>query len=185
MEVAYEIKESSRARSARITVHPDGRVVVTKPARVSAQAIARFVEAKRDWIETTVEKAKKRRGGLPLLALARPRKGSRAYKDARRDARALVLERLAHFNQFYGFSYGSISIRDQKTRWGSCSHKNNLSFNYRIVFLPPELADYIIVHELCHTREHNHSARFWEQVARQIPNHIAVRKYIRTRFDLA
>ncbi len=185
MEEEYEIKESARARSARITVHPDGRVVVTKPPRIPLAVLQRYVAEKREWIEITVEKARKRRGGLPLLPLARPRKGSRAYKEARAAARELVTARLAHFNNFYGFSYGNISIRDQKTRWGSCSAKNNLSFNYRIVFLPPELADYIIVHELCHTKEHNHSARFWAQVEKQIPNHVAIRKHIRTRYDLA
>ena len=185
MEFEYEIRESRRARSARITVHPDGRVVVTKPNRIGLSAIERFVREKSEWIALTVEKAKRRRGGLPLLALPRPRKGSHAYKEAIAQARALVTNRLAHFNQFYGFSYGSISIRNQKTRWGSCSAKNNLSFNYRIAFLPPELADYIIVHELCHTNEHNHGATFWALVAKAIPNHVALRKEIRTRYDLA
>jgi len=185
MDVEYEIRESGRARSARITVHPDGRVVVTKPPRISLHILERFVREKNEWIVATVEKAKRRRGQLPLLALPRPRKGSNAYKEAVATARVLVTNRLAYFNQAYGFSYGSISIRNQKTRWGSCSAKNNLSFNYRIAFLPPELADYIIVHELCHTKEHNHGAVFWTLVAKAIPNHVALRKEIRTRYDLA
>lgn len=183
-EISYEIIESARALSARITVHPDGRVVVTKPKRMSLVLVERFVASRKDWILETVARAYKRRGGLPLIELPKPRKGSKAHKGAIESARALVRARLAHFNTFYGFQYGSISIRNQKTRWGSCSAQNNLSFNYQIAFLPSPLADYIIVHELCHTREHNHGERFWAQVARTIPNHKELRKEIRTRYAL-
>ena len=184
MNGEYELRESNRARHVRISVDSGGRVVVTKPARVSLRAVERFVEEKREWIERTLQKASRKRGGLPLLPLPRPRKGSREYAEARARARTLVVERLGYFNTEFTTIYGSVSIRDQKTRWGSCSHKNNLSFNYRIVFLPSELADYIIVHELCHTIEHNHSPRFWAQVARALPNHLALRKIIRTRYQL-
>ncbi len=184
MQEGYEIRESTRARSARITVYPDGRVVVTKPARISARALERFVQERSEWIELMLAKARRRRGGLPLIELAKPRKGSKAYKEAVAAARSLAHERLAHFNTVYRSTYGAISIRNQKTRWGSCSHQNNLSFNYKIAFLPPHLADYIIVHELCHTLEHNHSSAFWAQVARAIPNHLALRKKIRTRYQL-
>lgn len=184
MTSEYEVVESGRAKSVRITVHPDGRVVVTKPARASLALVERFVSSRQEWIAQTVARAYKKRGGLPLIELAKPRKGSKAYKEAVENARALVHNRLAHFNSFYGFQYGDISIRNQKTRWGSCSAQNNLSFNYQIAFLPPHLADYIIVHELCHTKEHNHGERFWSQVARTIPNHRELRKEIRTRYQL-
>lgn len=167
-----------------ISVHPDGRVVATKPKRTSFATIERFIATKQSWIEEARRKALRRAGGTPPITLQKPRRGSAAYQDAVKAARTLATERLKHFNTFYGFSYGTISIRNQKTRWGSCSAQNNLSFNYRIAFLPPELADYIIVHELCHTKEHNHSAKFWAQVARALPNHIALRKTIRTRYLL-
>lgn len=98
------------------------------------------------------------------------------YKEV---ARVLALERLAVYNQIYQYKYNKISIRDQRTRWGSCSSKGNINFNYKIALLPPHLADYIIVHELCHIGEMNHSERFWDLVARTIPNHIELRLELR------
>lgn len=184
MQEEYELKESARAKYVRIQVDANGEVRVTKPKRASLRSVEQFVKARRQWIEDAKRKASKRRGGLPLIPLPRPRKGSRAYEEARAAARALAHARLEFFNTQFTTIYGSVSIRNQKTRWGSCSHNNNLSFNYRIAFLPPELADYIIVHELCHTIEHNHSPRFWAQVARALPNHEALRKEIRTRYQL-
>lgn len=184
MDMEYEIRESARAKRVSISVHPDGRVVALKPKRVSYAVVEAFIRTKAAWIEDARRVVLRRSGGVPPTTLPRPRKGSVAYKEAVARARTLATERLKYFNTMYGYSYGAISIRNQKTRWGSCSAENNLSFNYKIAFLPPELADYIIVHELCHTREHNHSARFWALVARTIPNHVALRKTIRTRYVL-
>lgn len=180
----YTIRESIRAKSMRITVDAQGSVLVSKPKRTSMRAVEQFILTHKEWIETAQAKAHRRRGGLPLIELPRPRKGSKAYRDAIANARTLVHARLAHFNSLYASTYGTISIRNQKTRWGSCSARNNLSFNYKIAFLPPHLADYIIVHELCHTLEHNHSDRFWAEVARALPNHQLLRKEIRTRYQL-
>ena len=97
------------------------------------------------------------------------------YKRYREAARALAHARVAHFNSFYGFRVGRISIRNVKTRWGSCSKRGNLNFNYKILFLPPHMADYIIVHELCHLKEFNHSQNFWDLVAKVVPEHKAIR----------
>lgn len=172
-KIEYECRESSRARSPRITVHPDGRVVVTKPIRISQKHIDDLLARSETWIHRQQARFAKLPARLPLPKL---RRNTRAYKVAREEARALVQLRLAHFNKVYGFQIGTISIRDQKTRWGSCSAKGNLSFNYRIVFLPQELADYLIVHELSHIQEHNHSTGFWDTVAHTIPNHRQLRK---------
>lgn len=93
------------------------------------------------------------------------------YNKYKEQARALVNERLVHFNQYYNFTYHRVSIRNQKTRWGSCSSKGNLNFSYRILFLEPEAQDYLIIHELCHLKEFNHSQRFWDLVAQQSPHY--------------
>jgi predicted metal-dependent hydrolase len=181
----YEIRESTRAKRLTLTVHPDGRVVLTKPKRISLKAAEAFIAKHWEWIERAkeafIKRAAKKR--TDQIALPRPRKNSTAYKEARKEARVLVTERLQHFNELYNFMYGTISIRDQKTRWGSCSAKGNLSFNYRIVYLPKEIQDYIVVHELCHTKEHNHSSKFWDQVARTISNHTFLRRELRTRYS--
>ena len=93
-----------------------------------------------------------------------------AHKEA---ARSLVLARLAHFSQYYEVTWNRVAIRNQKRCWGSCSAKKNLNFNYKILFLPAHLADYIIVHELCHLVEMNHGQKFWDLVAEQMPEYVA------------
>ena len=105
----------------------------------------------------------------------RPRAWSAAarkhYVEHKEAARTLVHARLAHYNQFYNFNYNRVAIRNTRSRWGSCSSKQNLNFNYRILFLPPELQDYLIVHELCHLQEMNHAQSFWDLVAEQVPQY--------------
>jgi len=91
----------------------------------------------------------------------------------------LVRDRLDYYNQFYQFKVGQISIRNQRTRWGSCSAKGNLNFNYRLVLIPEKLADYVIVHELCHLGEFNHSADFWALVAKAMPDYREARRELK------
>jgi len=93
------------------------------------------------------------------------------YAEHKERARTLIQERLTFWNQIYTLSYGRVTIRNQQTRWGSCSTRGNLNFNYKIVFLPIELVDYIVVHELCHLIEFNHSQTFWGHVARVVPDY--------------
>ena len=164
---------SRRARTVRLAVHRDGRVVLTMSRGVSREYAERFARARSQWIVDKVRYFQSK--PKPLVAPANKRDHHR-YKDA---ALALARERLAFFNARYGFSFRSITIRNQKTRWGSCSKKRNLSFSYRIALLPPRYADYIIVHELCHLKEMNHSLHFWALVAETIPDYHDIRKKIK------
>ena len=169
----YEIKISKRARWMRLAVHTDGRVVVTKPAYMPDFLVARFLKKHTDWIEQKLEHFQKH----PARILGkRSVKEYKAYKEA---ARALVHVRLAHFLELYNFKAGGVRIGNQSSRWGSCSARGNLNFNYKIIFLPKELQDYIIVHEICHLKEHNHSSRFWKLVAEQIPDWKKLRKELK------
>jgi predicted metal-dependent hydrolase len=153
----------------RVSVYQDGRCVVTAPSFLGAGAVERFVAAKSAWI------ADKLRAFMPFREIVTwPRANKRAaralYSQHKEAARALVTERLAHFNQFYGFRYNRIAIRNQKSRWGSCSARGNVNFNYRIALLPARLSDYVIVLELCHIGRLDHSQAFWDLVARAIPD---------------
>ncbi len=101
------------------------------------------------------------------------------YLDSKEHARKLVLERLEYFNQFYGFKWGRVAIKNTKRRWGSCSKKGNLNFNYRVGLIDSDLADYIIVHELCHLGQFNHSRDFWSLIAKTLPNYQVARKKLK------
>jgi hypothetical protein len=101
------------------------------------------------------------------------------FRENKKKASELINERIKELNQSGEFLVGKVSIKNQKTRWGSCSGKRNLSFNYKLLFLPPNLRDYIIIHELCHLKEMNHSKNFWNLVAEQVPDYKALRRQIR------
>lgn len=102
------------------------------------------------------------------------------YINNKEKTRSLVLERLEFYNRNYNFYYNRVSIRDQHTRWGSCSKKSNLNFNYRLIHLPPHLCDYVVVHELCHLKEMNHAKSFWDLVAKTFPNHRELRRELKS-----
>ena len=171
--ISYTVRSSPRAKSIRIAVYRDGSVVVTKPTRVSNEQIASLVAKKIVWIEHKIQELAKK----PVKILAHY--SAKDFKENKKRALELVQEKIAHFNHFYKYDIANVVIRNQKTRWGSCSRRNNLNFNYKIVFLPEALQDYIIVHELCHLGQMNHSQRFWDLVAQQIPDHKMLRTQLR------
>ena len=98
------------------------------------------------------------------------------YLAQKERARELVHQKLLTLNKHYGMVFNKVAIRNQRSRWGSCSKKGNLNFNYRIIYLPEALQDYLIVHELCHLAMFNHSKQFWALVAEVIPDHMARRR---------
>jgi predicted metal-dependent hydrolase len=169
--VEYEIRRHRRAKRMKLAVYNDGRVVLTLPWLARIKSAERFLEEKSQWVLDKLKElgAKNHR---PFSASG-TRKDYLLYKE---QAREFVTRRLEHFNQFYGLKYNRVAVRNQKTCWGSCSEKKNLNFNYRIVQLPEEIADYVIVHELCHLKELNHSKQFWDLVAEQIPNYKKLRE---------
>ncbi len=115
--------------------------------------------------------------------------GVRAVKKAienfyRKKAEEVVHDRLQFFNEHYKFKYNRVTLRNQKTRWGSCSYLKNLNFNWRLIMAPIEVMDYVVVHELCHLKEMNHSKRYWSLVAEVIPNYKEVRKWLKNNHYL-
>ena len=169
----YTTETSSRARYLRLSVHPDGSVVVIKPAYMPDIFVRRFVAHHSEWIE------KKRANFVKKPAPLLSKLSKRDYKKHKEQARALVHSSIVFWNKYYNFEIASVRIGNQKSRWGSCSTRKNLNFNYKIVFLPKELQDYVVVHELCHLKEMNHSDRFWNLVAETIPDWETRRKQLK------
>jgi predicted metal-dependent hydrolase len=168
--ISYTFRKSKRARRMRLAVYCDGSVVVTAPAWMGETMVQRFICEKAQWLYGKIMFFKQHK----TQTLGR---GTRAeYLKYKEITRQLVKERLEYFNGFYGFRFNALNIKNQKTRWGSCSRKGNLNFNYKLALLPAHVADYIIVHELCHLSEFNHSRKFWELVARTVPEHKKIRK---------
>lgn len=173
-KISYSIRESARARCLRITIHPNGNLSATLPQGMGIEKLENFIRQKADWILRKINLAQKRKPAFLL-----PKSSQREYLKYRKQAKELAEIKLKEFNQFYNFNCRRISIRKQKSRWGSCSKKGNLNFNYKIIYLPEKYLNYIIVHELCHLREFNHSKKFWDLVGRKIPDWKILRKEFR------
>lgn len=167
-----DYRVSTRAKRLSVAVYPDGRVAVTVPPRASERSVARFLKEYRPWIEKQLAAAAKNPDCVPLPA------GRRDYLRHKERCRAFVQACLLHHNQAHGFTWNRVSIKNLSSRWGSCSENNNLNYNYKIVHLPGDLAEYIVVHELCHLGEMNHSPSFWRLVAKTVPDHRARRKQL-------
>lgn len=161
---------STRTKRIRITICSDGSLKVTVPKYVPHTIVEDFLLNKSRWILEKIEECKNNQQSSLLTT------SNRTYTTHKEKARAFVSKKVEYFNRVYNFKWNKISIRNQKTRWGSCSKKGNLNFNYKIVLLPEYLSDYIVVHELCHLKEFNHGKKFWSLVAETLPNHMELRK---------
>lgn len=168
----FTLRRYPRAKSLRIRVDGDGGVRVSAPYRLSLVFIQRFVEEKLPWIR----EAQRRIAERPMRYGTGSAEEYAANKAA---ALAVAQAKIAQWNAIYGFKVGRISIRNQRSRWGSCSTRGDICLNYRIAFLPTELQDYLVVHELCHIAQHNHSPKFWALVARTIPNYRELKRRLR------
>lgn len=171
VDIVYRLIKRRLHRSFTLSVHAGGRVTVTVPKRTSHDVITRFLREKKEWLREALRASKK--------APYTPTVDRQHYKKHKEQARAFVLSRLATLNTHYGFTYNAVRIRMNTSRWGSCSNHGNLNFDYRILFLPKEMQDYLLVHELCHLEELNHSKRFWGLVAQTVPEYVSVRRALR------
>ncbi len=148
------LRRSRRARRLRITVKPHQDVTVTLPMGCSSKQAVRFIEAKRQWIRRQQYAVRKMESQHRRMAPA-------LKKIDRSAAREQLVNQLQQLASRYGYHYNRVFIRCQKTRWGSCSAKNNINLNLRLILLPAHLREYVILHELVHTRIKDHSRRFW------------------------
>jgi predicted metal-dependent hydrolase len=157
----------------RLSIVEDGVVRITVPKRCSLERAERFLYEKSAWVLAHLDSIEKNPGRVRLPT------GHLNFMRHKATARRLVMALLEELNTVYQVRYKRVSVRDQKTRWGSCSRDGRLSFSYKIVFLPPGAARYIVAHELSHLKEFNHSRKFWEWVSKSIPEHVAVRRELR------
>lgn len=169
--IDFKINRNRRAKHLRLILHMDGKLSVTIPWTASYKQGLQFVQNHIEWIGKNIQKIEEKEG------LKKTPKNSREeYLKFKRNAKKFILENLLKLNQFYQLKYRRVSVKNQKTRWGSCSSDGNLNFNYKIALLPRKFARYVIVHELCHLKEMNHSKRFWDLVAQTIPDHKTIRR---------
>ncbi len=169
-EISYTIKRSKKAKRMRITVYRNGDVIVTSPFIMRQSIIEEFVHNKINWIYKKIQ-----------FFNSIDNKSIRifSYKDYlenKNKAFIFVNNKIKFYNKIYNFPFNKICIKNQKNSWGSCSYKKNLNLNYKIIFLPVELQNYIIVHEICHLKELNHSKKFWALVKKTLPDYIETRK---------
>ncbi len=171
-KIIYRLKKSARTKRIHLIVKEDMQIVVTMPKNVDEKIVEKFIQQKTQWLLNKITYFQNKKQVIPLPN----KKDYLKYKEL---AYQIVEKKLNYFNTFYNFSFHKIVIRNPSTRWGSCSSQGNLNFSYRIIFLTEKLSDYVIVHELCHLKEFNHSVQFWNLVAKTIPNYLEIRKQIR------
>mgnify|MGYP001587957201 CR=1 FL=1 len=172
MMIECEFIKNKRAKRCRIRIDKKGNVIVVVPNVIFGRKIAeRFLHDNLTWIEKKLRQLSSEVTLLPDSSLD--------YINVKKQALGIVCEKLKKFNEFYKFSYNQVSIKRNSSRWGSCSSKKNLNFNYKLIHLKQEVRDYIVVHELCHLKEMNHSKKFWDLVGLAIPNYKSLKKELK------
>lgn len=176
-ELPYTLIRSNR-QSFSISISPDGQITVRVPVRATQKEISHLLIEKRIWIITKYLEVQEKQRSHPVSELTDTQRLAleKRYIAA---AKEYFPKRVEHFHQFTGGSYNRITIRDQKTRWGSCSARGTLSFNWRLMLAPPTILDYVVVHELCHLTHMDHSAAFWQKVESVYPDYRAARKWLK------
>ena len=162
-------ERSSRARRIGITVQPFRGVRVAVPRRISWERAEHFAREMADWIIRQMESVRQRENAARKLAEQNP-------LPERKKARQILKERLAQLADRYGFTYGRVRIANQRSRWGSCSGRDTISLNVQLLRLPDELRDYVILHELVHTRIKSHGPAFWRELDRYVGDSASLRK---------
>lgn len=170
----YILKRSSRSRTIRLSVKAGGIVTVSAPRYASETSIRSFLLGHVGWLQKKVKYFKK--FSETRLSRAQEKQLFILYKAR---AELFAKNKVIEHNKKYRFSFNKISVRNSRTRWGSCSSKGTLCFNYKIAFLPEHLADYLVIHELCHLKEHNHGKAFWSLVSEGVSDYGLRRKELR------
>lgn len=171
----YEIEIiRSKRKTLALEIKPNGKIIARAPLLISERKIYSFVEEKSSWIEKSLKKleASKSELGQNLLTKAE-------LEELSKQALDYIPKRVEYYSKIVGVNYGRITIRNQKTKWGSCSSKRNLNFNCLLMLAPKEVIDAIVVHELCHIKEMNHSKAFYNEVYKAYPEYDRWNKWLK------
>lgn len=172
-EPEYElIKSSRKTLAAEIK---QGRLIIRAPHQAADDDIRRFIQKNRQWIETHLAKSRSREAAAESI----PKLAPEELHNLAQQALKVIPARAAYYAPLIGVTYGRITIRNQTSRWGSCSSKGNLNFNCLLMLAPPEVLDSVVVHELCHRREMNHSQEFYAEVLRVFPTYRTQEKWLK------
>lgn len=166
-----EIVRSER-RTMSLEIKEDGRLLIRVPYGVSTKEAVDFAKQHENWLAKNYAKVVNRKESRPAY---RPEE----IEEYKEKLRPVLEHRAAYYAGMMRVNYQKITIKDQKTRWGSCSAKGNLNFNWKLFLMPPEILDYVLVHELAHRIEMNHSDRFWKQVEKIIPDYKERRRWLK------
>ena len=168
----YTLKRSKR-KTISVEISREAKIIVRAPLKMSVKDIEAFLDSKSEWIDRHLSDMKQKLASMP-------RRLTEAEKnELGKNARIVISKRTEHFAKIMGVDYNRIYIKYQKTRFGSCSTKGNLNFNALVALMPSEILDYVIVHELSHLTEMNHSKCFWSEVERVIPDYKRKRKWLK------
>lgn len=167
-KMEYRLIRSER-KTVSLQITPEGELIVRAPKRMARGDIDRFVESKRGWIGKHLQS---RKPDVPKMSQAE-------FDTLVRHALEVIPQVVARFAPLVGVTYGRITIRNQRTRWGSCSAQGNLNFNCVLMRAPDDVLEYVVVHELCHRKEMNHSPKFWAEVERVLPNYAESKRWLK------
>ena len=171
----YPIKIiKSKRKTMCLEIKPDGTLIARVPYFIRNNEILKFVDSKKDWINLHLSRLKANQEDLEINYLTKDE-----INNLISTASDYIPLRVAYFSKVMGVSYNRISIKTQKTRWGSCSSKGNLNFNALLMLTSKDVIDYVVVHELSHRIEMNHSPHFWSIVENVLPNYRIQRKWLK------
>ena len=162
----------SNIKTTAIQINEKGDIIVRSPYSVSRRKVEQMLREKQDWIEKHQKAIKDRENSRREMTEQERREGIERAKQ-------ILPARIQYYAKIMGVTYGRITLREQKTRWGSCSSKGNLNFNWKLALMPDEILDYVVVHELAHRMEMNHSDKFWKIVENVLPDYRERRKWLK------
>lgn len=172
----------SNRRTIAIQVNPDLTVTVRVPRSAKKRDIEQILWEKESWIQKHIEKMKDKKAQFEAMDAEPFTDGE--IQNLKEQASEYIPKRVECYAKVIGVDYGKITIRNQKTRWGSCSSKGNLNFNCLLMLAPPEVIDYVVIHELCHRKEMNHSKAFWREVEKVMPDYKKAKLWLKNEGSL-